>query len=126
MTPDLVALGKALGAGFPIGAAMVSRDVAAAISAGDHGTTYGGNLLACRAALTFLDELDRGILATIPRVSAHLFSRLNELTARHPAAIREVRGIGLMAGLECASDAAPFIAAAGMRQCHTGPDLFLR
>ena len=112
LSPDLVALGKALGAGFPVGAAMVSRDVAAAVSAGDHGTTYGGNLLACRAALTFLDELDRGVLAAIPRLSAHLFARLRELAGRHASAIVDVRGAGLMAGLECAADAAPIVAAA--------------
>ena len=112
LAPDLVALGKALGAGFPVGAAMVSRDVAAAVSAGDHGTTYGGNLLACRAALTFLDELDRGVLAAIPRLSAHLFARLRDLAARHPGAVVEVRGAGLMAGLECTADATPIVAAA--------------
>ncbi len=112
LTPDLVALGKALGAGFPVGAAMVSRDVAAAVSAGDHGTTYGGNLLACRAALTFLDELDRGLLAAVPARSAHLFARLRDLASRHPGAIAEVRGAGLMAGLQCAADTTPIVAAA--------------
>jgi predicted acetylornithine/succinylornithine family transaminase len=112
LTPDLVALGKALGAGFPVGAAMVSRDVAAAVSAGDHGTTYGGNLLACRAALTFLEELDRGVLAAIPRLSAYLFARLRELAARHSGAIVDVRGAGLMAGLQCAADSTPVVAAA--------------
>ena len=112
LSPDLVALGKALGAGFPVGAAMVSRDVAAAVSAGDHGTTYGGNLLACRAALTFLGELDRGLLAAIPRLSAHLFARLRDLAGRHASAIVDVRGAGLMAGLECTADATPIVAAA--------------
>jgi predicted acetylornithine/succinylornithine family transaminase len=112
LSPDLVALGKALGAGFPVGAAMVSADVAAAVSAGDHGTTYGGNLLACRAALVFLDELDRGVLASIPRVSAHLFARLRELAGRHSSTIVEVRGAGLMAGLQCAGDTTPIVAAA--------------
>jgi predicted acetylornithine/succinylornithine family transaminase len=112
LRPDLVALGKALGAGFPVGAAMVSAGVAAGISAGDHGTTYGGNLLACRAALTFLDALDAGLLTSIPRVSAHLMTRLRALAARHPAAIREVRGSGLIAGLDCAADAAPIVNAA--------------
>ncbi len=112
LTADLVALGKALGAGFPVGAAMVSRDVAAAVSAGDHGTTYGGNLLACRAALTFLDELDRGLLAAVPARSAHLFARLRDLASRHPGAIAEVRGAGLMAGLQCAADTTPIVAAA--------------
>jgi len=112
LSPDLVALGKALGAGVPVGTAMISRDVAATISAGDHGTTYGGNLLACRAALVFLDELEGGLLAAIPGLSAHLFGRLRDLAARHPRAIVDVRGAGLMAGLECAADAAPIIGAA--------------
>ena len=80
-TPDLVALGKALGAGVPMGAAMVSGRVAEAISAGDHGTTYGGNLLACRAALTFLDVVDDGVGDNLRRVSAHLFERLRALAA---------------------------------------------
>jgi len=111
LTPDLIALGKALGAGMPVGAAMVSADVAATISAGDHGTTYGGNLLACRAALVFLDELDRGLLAHVRDVSAHLFEALHALESRH-AAIRDVRGAGVIAGLDLDRDAAPVVAAA--------------
>jgi predicted acetylornithine/succinylornithine family transaminase len=111
LTPDLIALGKALGAGMPVGAAMVSADVAATISAGDHGTTYGGNLLACRAALVFLDELDGGLLAHVRAVSGHLFSSLQALKTRH-AAIREVRGAGVIAGLDLDRDATPVVAAA--------------
>ena len=58
-----VSVGKALGCGVPVGAALVSERVAQAISPGDHGTTYGGNLLACRAAVFFLEQLmDRGLL----------------------------------------------------------------
>jgi acetylornithine/N-succinyldiaminopimelate aminotransferase len=112
LQPDLVALGKALGAGFPVGAAMVGAKVAPAVSPGDHGTTYGGNLLACRAALVFLDALEGGLLASIPRVSAHLFNRLRDLAVKHPKAIVDVRGSGLIAGLECAADAAPIVNAA--------------
>lgn len=112
LSPDLIALGKALGAGFPVGATMVSATVAPSISAGDHGTTYGGNLLACRAALTFLDALDGGLLASMSRVAAHLMSRLRDLAVRHPAVVREVRGAGFIAGLDCADDAAPFVNAA--------------
>ena len=59
LKPDVMALGKALGAGVPIGAAMLSERVAAKVGFGDHGSTYGGNLLACRAALVFLEELSR-------------------------------------------------------------------
>jgi acetylornithine aminotransferase/acetylornithine/N-succinyldiaminopimelate aminotransferase len=111
LSPDLVALGKALGGGMPIGAAMVSEKVAATIAAGDHGTTYGGNLLACRAALVVLDELARGVQASVRRASAHLFAGLHALRARH-AAVVDVRGAGLMAGLEFAADAAPLVTAA--------------
>jgi predicted acetylornithine/succinylornithine family transaminase len=112
LSPDLIALGKALGAGVPIGAAALSQQVADAASPGDHGTTYGGNLLACRAALTFLDALDGGLQASIARVSAHLFTRLNELAARHPQAVKDVRGAGLLAGVELATDATATVAAA--------------
>ena len=59
LEPDLMAVGKALGAGVPIAAALFSERVAKAAAFGDHGSTYGGNLLACRAALVFLEELDR-------------------------------------------------------------------
>ena len=111
LSPDLVALGKALGGGMPVGAAMVSAKVAGAISAGDHGTTYGGNLLACRAALLFLDELDRGLQAHVREVSGHLFESLRGLAARH-ASIAEVRGAGLIAGLEFRVDPTAVVAAA--------------
>src|SRR5436190_7840190 len=69
LKPHLVSIGKALGSGVPVGAALISEDVAQTISFGDHGSTYGGNLLACRAALCFLDELvGGGLLATAGRV----------------------------------------------------------
>ena len=68
LQPDLMALGKALGAGVPIGAAMFSDRVAAAAKPGDHGSTYGGNLLACRAALVFLEELTaNGLMEHVAR-----------------------------------------------------------
>ena len=108
-----MALGKALGAGVPVGAALVQRARAPRRSAfGDHGSTYGGNLLACRAALVFLEELiDRGLLAHVARSGAHLERRLREMAARQPA-IRDVRGAGLMWGLELDRPAAPVVEAA--------------
>jgi predicted acetylornithine/succinylornithine family transaminase len=112
LSPDVVALGKALGAGFPVGAVLVSTKVAETISAGDHGTTYGGNLLACRAALTFLDVLEGGLLAEIPARSAYLFAGLRRLASAHPALVVEVRGAGLIAGLELNVDALPVVQAA--------------
>ena len=62
LKPDLVSVGKALAGGVPMGAALVSEEVAAALSFGDHGSTFGGNLLACRAALVCLDALNGGLI----------------------------------------------------------------
>ena len=112
LRPQLVAVGKALGGGVPVGATLVSEDVAAAISFGDHGSTSGGNLLACRAALVFLDELvERGLLAQIGRTGAHLERGLRSL-ARKQQTIVDVRGAGLMWGIELNGDAAPVVEAA--------------
>jgi acetylornithine/N-succinyldiaminopimelate aminotransferase len=111
MKPHLVSLGKALGAGVPIGAALVSEEVAGTISFGDHGSTYGGNLLACRAALFFLDELvGGGVLAHVGRIGRHFQQRLDAIAARH-SIVKEVRGAGLIWGLELTRDAAPVVPA---------------
>jgi acetylornithine aminotransferase/acetylornithine/N-succinyldiaminopimelate aminotransferase len=114
LKPDLVSVGKALGAGVPVGAALATEAVASAISFGDHGSTYGGNLLACRAALFFLDRLQSGLIDHVARVGAHLERALRHLAARH-AVIREVRGAGLMWGLDLTVDAAPIVDAARQR-----------
>jgi acetylornithine/N-succinyldiaminopimelate aminotransferase len=111
LQPQLVSLGKALGAGVPVGAALISEEVASKIAFGDHGSTYGGNLLACRAALCFLDELvDGGLLAQVNRVGRHFETRLRGIAAKHPI-VKEIRGAGLMWGLELSRDAAPVVPA---------------
>jgi acetylornithine/N-succinyldiaminopimelate aminotransferase len=107
--PDLISIGKALGGGVAVGAALVSQKVADTIAFGDHGSTYGGNLLACRAALCFLDELDKGgLLGHVARVGDYLERGLRSMAAKHPL-IKEVRGAGLIWGLELTRDAAPVI-----------------
>jgi acetylornithine/N-succinyldiaminopimelate aminotransferase len=112
LEPDLVAVGKALGGGVPVGAALATDAVGGALSYGDHGSTYGGNLLACRAALVFLEELvDGGLLAHVGRVGDHFGRALRALAARQPA-IADVRGAGLMQGLDLTFDAAPVVEAA--------------
>ncbi len=112
LSPDIMALGKALGGGVPIGATLFSERVASAASFGDHGSTYGGNLLACRAALVFLEELtDRGLMAHVADVGAHVEARLRALAGRQPA-IRDIRGAGLIWGIELDRPAAPVVAAA--------------
>jgi acetylornithine/N-succinyldiaminopimelate aminotransferase len=105
MKPDLVSVGKALAAGVPMGAALVKEEVGAALSFGDHGSTFGGNLLACRAAIVCLDEISGGLMNHVKAVGAHLESRLRELKAKH-SAIVDVRGAGLMWGIELNMDAA--------------------
>jgi len=108
-TPDFVSVGKALGSGIPVAAALISERVAKTISAGDHGTTYGGNLLACRAAAYFLEQLtDKGLLDHVRSVSAHLERRLRTLALRHPVVV-EVRGAGLMRGIELKIDATAIV-----------------
>jgi predicted acetylornithine/succinylornithine family transaminase len=109
LKPDLIAVGKALGGGVPVGAALVSERVAQAISAGDHGSTYGGNLLGTRAAVVFLTELmDHGLLDHVRTVGVHFERRLRALALKHPVIV-EVRGVGLMRGLQLSVDATAFV-----------------
>ena len=115
LAPDLVSVGKALGGGVPVGAALVAERVAAAISPGDHGTTYGGNLLATRAAAFFLEQLTGGgLLDHVRAAGAHFERRLRTLALQHPSIV-EVRGAGLMWGLQLATDALPIVEGARQR-----------
>ncbi|MGE3178790.1 MAG: aspartate aminotransferase family protein [Vicinamibacterales bacterium] len=111
LQPHLMALGKALGGGVPVGAALLSEEVASTIAYGDHGTTYGGNLLACRAALCVLEELvGGGLMAHVGRVGAHIEARLRALAAKHRF-IREIRGAGVIWGLDLDRDAGAVVPA---------------
>lgn len=99
--PDIVTLAKPLGGGMPIGAVLATERAADVLSAGMHGSTFGGNALACRIALEVLDVLDE----TLPRVretGAHFQKRLSELVDKYDF-VSEVRGCGLMRGLNLAT-----------------------
>ena len=111
LQPDLMALGKALGGGVPVAAALFSERVAATAAFGDHGSTYGGNLLACRAALVFLDELTSGLLAHVADVAPRVEAALRRVAARH-ASVIDVRGAGVIWGMELDRPAAPVVDAA--------------
>ena len=112
LQPDLMALGKALGAGVPVAAAMFSEKVGSKAAFGDHGSTYGGNLLACRAAIVFLTELtESGLLDHVARIGRHAEGRLQALAARHPA-VKDVRGDGVIWGIELDRPAADVVQAA--------------
>jgi acetylornithine/N-succinyldiaminopimelate aminotransferase len=109
LSPDLVSVGKALGAGVPAAATLVSARVAETISPGDHGTTYGGNLLAMRAAAYFLEQLtDGGLIDRVRASGLHLERKLRTLALKYPL-ITEVRGAGLMWGLQLSVDATPVL-----------------
>src|SRR5262249_50040128 len=116
LRPHLVSVGKALGSGVPVGAALIREEVAAAVAFGDHGTTYGGNLLACRAALTFLDQLTNGgVMANVARVGLLFERRLRQIARTH-SFVREVRGEGLLWGIGLSRGAAPGVPAGRSRR----------
>lgn len=98
--PDIFTLAKALGGGFPIGAMVAKEEMAAAFSPGDHASTFGGNPLACAAGLAAMEYLlHEGVIENAARVGAYFKERLVQLSGRFPF-IREVRGLGLMLGVE--------------------------
>jgi predicted acetylornithine/succinylornithine family transaminase len=111
LRPDLISVGKALGGGVPIGAALVSERVAQAVSPGDHGSTYGGNLLGTRAAAFVLNELIGGLIDHVKTVGVHFERQLGALALRHPSIV-EIRGAGLMRALQLRMDATRVVVAA--------------
>lgn len=97
--PDIMSLAKGLGGGFPIGACMLSEEVASVMAVGDHGTTYGANPLACHVAYTVVKEITKASMKSqIKETSNHLFQKLNDIK-KYPF-IKDIRGAGLMAGIE--------------------------
>lgn len=104
VTPDIAAIAKGIGGGFPLGACLATNKVGAAFGHGSHGTTFGGNPLAMAVGNAVLDVvLDGGLLDHVGKVSAHLDARIDDLLRRFPGAFESKRGKGLMRGLKCAS-----------------------
>jgi acetylornithine/N-succinyldiaminopimelate aminotransferase len=107
--PDVVVVAKPLAAGLPLGAILTSEAVAQCVSPGLHGTTFGGGPLACATALEFLNIIeDEQLLENIRARGAELREGLSGLAAKFPF-IREIRGEGLMIGIELSIDGAPFV-----------------
>lgn len=99
--PDIVTLAKGLAGGVPIGAFMATDKVANAFHAGDHGSTFGGNPLACAAACVVLDALiDGNLMENAKEIGAYLQSKFEEYKSKYPNLIKEVRGRGLILGME--------------------------
>ncbi|MCH9019854.1 MAG: aspartate aminotransferase family protein [Proteobacteria bacterium] len=106
VTPDIMALAKALGGGFPVAACLATGRVAACMTTGTHGSTFGGNPLAMAVANAVLDVmLADGFLDTVERMGNILRGRLDEIAARRPEAVEDVRGLGLMLGMKLRTDA---------------------
>jgi acetylornithine/N-succinyldiaminopimelate aminotransferase len=100
ITPDVMGLAKGLGGGFPIGAVLATAEAAKGMTAGTHGSTFGGNPLAMAAGNAVLDVvLEPGFLDRVQRTAILFKQRLAELKDRHPSVIAEVRGEGLLIGL---------------------------
>lgn len=99
--PDIVTLAKGLAGGVPIGAFIAKDTVAAAFGPGDHGSTFGGNPLACAAALAVLDEMEKpDFLPHVREMGAYFQGQLEKLRQKYPALILSVRGRGLLLGAE--------------------------
>ncbi len=125
--PDIMTSAKALGCGVPVGAFMMTEKVAQnSLVAGDHGTTYGGNPLACAAVARVLEIYERdGIVDHVRETAPYLESRLNELADRFDFII-ERRGTGLMQGLKCDRPVGDIINKAvskGLILINAGPDI---
>ncbi|MEM9046920.1 MAG: aminotransferase class III-fold pyridoxal phosphate-dependent enzyme, partial [Pseudomonadota bacterium] len=105
VTPDLMAVAKGIGGGFPLGAFLATEEAASGMVPGTHGSTYGGNPLACAVGHAVLEEVSQpAFLDAVKQKAAFLRQKLAELADDHPE-IAEVRGEGLMLGLKVTEDA---------------------
>ena len=125
--PDVMTSAKALSCGVPMGAFMMTEKVGQnSLVAGDHGTTYGGNPLACAATNAVFDQYEKlGVLDNVNRVAPYLEKKLNEVMSRH-ACIKEHRGVGLMQGLLFEQPVGPIINRAlekGLLLINAGPNI---
>ena len=112
--PDIMAIAKGIGGGFPMGACLATGEASAAMTVGSHGSTFGGNPLAMAVGNAVLDiVLAEGFLDRVQTAGRRLEKELAGLAARHPVILQEVRGAGLMRGLKCAVTMAEVI-----RACH--------
>ncbi len=102
--PDVVALAKPLGGGLPLGAVLGNERVADVFTLGTHGSTFGGNPVACSAGCAVIKEIQNGIIDNVKEVGNYLRERLLKLKDRHGEIVKNVRGIGLMIGVELTTE----------------------
>ena len=112
VVPDVMSTAKGIAGGVPCGLMMAKEKVAEAFVPGDHASTFGGNPLATAAGNVVVDELLGGLLDNVKEQGAYLREKLEEVAAKHKDLVREVRGIGLMQGMELTEPAGEYIAKA--------------
>ena len=108
--PDIVPIAKGIGGGFPIGAVLMNKKVAAGMTPGTHGSTFGGNPLAMAVGNTVIDIVsNKKFLNNVKKSSKYFFSKLNNLKVKYPSIIKEIRGRGLLIGIQLQTDQTKFI-----------------
>ena len=108
--PDIVPIAKGIGSGFPIGAVLMNKKVAASMTPGTHGSTFGGAPLACSVANTVMDIIsNKKFLNNVKKSSKYFLSKLNKLKEKYPSIIKEIRGRGLLIGIQLHTDQTKFI-----------------
>ena len=108
--PDIVPIAKGIGGGFPLGAVLMTNKVASGMIPGSHGTTNGGNPLAMSVGNVILDQIfKKGFLQNVEKISKYFHNELNKIKINYPKLIKEVRGVGLLIGLQLFNDPTKFI-----------------
>jgi acetylornithine/N-succinyldiaminopimelate aminotransferase len=122
VTPDIMMVAKGIGGGFPLGAVLATEDAASGMTAGTHGSTYGGNPLACAVGLAVMQIVaDPAFLEGVRARAGTLRQKLEGLVATHPGVFDCVRGTGLMLGLKCKPSNLDVVAAGYAQQLITVP-----
>ena len=108
--PDIVPIAKGIGGGFPIGAVLMNKKVAAGMTAGTHGSTFGGNPLAMAVGNSVMDIIaNKKFLKHVKNISKYFLLNLNKIKEKYPRVIKEIRGRGLLIGIQLHTDQANFI-----------------
>ncbi len=107
--PDIVPIAKGIGGGFPIGAVLMTKKVAKAMVPGTHGSTFGGNPLAMAIGNAVLDQINKNLLLNVNKMSKYFINELNKIKIKYPRVIKDVRGVGLLIGLQLFKDQTEFI-----------------
>ena len=108
--PDIVPIAKGIGGGFPIGAVLMNKKVASGMTAGTHGSTFGGNPLAMTVGNSVMDIIaNKKFLKNVKNISKYFLVNLNKIKEKYPGVIKEIRGRGLLIGIQLHTDQANFI-----------------